>query len=95
MGKNYYVYIMASKKNGTIYVGITDDIKVRNLEHKLKKYDGFTAKYAVNNLVYFEVVPDLNSAMLREKQIKGLNRKKKISIIEENNPGWVDLTYSV
>ncbi len=87
--------MMASKKNGTIYVGMTDDIKVRNLEHKLKKYDGFTAIYDVDNLVYFKQVPDLNSEMLLEKKLKGLNRNKKISIIEENNPLWNDLTYSI
>ena len=87
--------MMASKKNGTIYVGMTDDIKVRNLEHKLKKYDGFTARYDVDNLVYYKQVPDFDSAIDSEKKLKGLTRKKKITIIEENNPDWNDLTYSI
>ena len=87
--------MMASKKNGTVYVGMTDDIKVRNLEHKLKKYDGFTAIYDVDNLVYYTQVPQLDSAISLEKKLKGITRKKKISIIEENNPEWNDLTYSI
>ncbi len=95
MEKMYYVYIMASKKNGTLYVGLTDDLATRNYEHKLKKYDGFTAKYGVDKLVYYEVKSDMNSAMLREKQLKGLLRIKKIKLIEENNPKWNDLTYSL
>ncbi|MEO8512868.1 MAG: GIY-YIG nuclease family protein [Ignavibacteria bacterium] len=85
----------ASKKNGTVYVGMTDDIKVRNLEHKLKKYEGFTARHGVDNLVYYTQVPDFDSAISLEKKLKGITRKKKISIIEENNPEWSDLTYSI
>jgi putative endonuclease len=86
---------MASKKNGTLYVGMTDDIIRRNMEHKLKKYDGFTARYNVDNLVYFQKEPDLNAALALEKKLKGLLRKKKILLIEENNPDWSDLTHSL
>lgn len=95
MEKNYYVYIMASKKNGTLYVGLTDDLARRNYEHKIKKYEGFTAKYGVDKLVYYEVKPDMKSALIREKEIKGKLRIKKIKLIEENNPELNDLTYSL
>jgi putative endonuclease len=95
MEKYYYIYIMASKKNGTLYVGMTDDIIRRNMEHKLKKYDGFTARNNVDNLVYFQKEPDLNAAFELEKKLKGLLRRKKISIIEETNHEWNDLTHSL
>ncbi|MFI5212133.1 MAG: GIY-YIG nuclease family protein [Ignavibacteria bacterium] len=95
MEKICYVYIMASKKNGILYVGMSDDLARRNYEQQLKKYDSFTAKYGVDKLVYYEVKTDMKSAMLREKEIKGKLRIKKIKLIEENNPEWNDMTYSL
>jgi putative endonuclease len=88
----YYVYILASKKNGTLYVGVTSDLKKRMYEHKNKIFKGFTEKYNVNQLVYFEQSQDIYSSIEREKQLKGFNRIKKINIIESVNPQWLDLS---
>jgi len=89
--KNYYLYILASKKNGTLYIGVTGDLIKRISEHKQKAVDGFTKKYNVHNLVYCEVYGDIKEAILREKQMKKWNRKWKIRVIEEKNPEWEDL----
>ncbi|OGP67718.1 MAG: hypothetical protein A2031_03360 [Deltaproteobacteria bacterium RBG_19FT_COMBO_43_11] len=89
--KQYYVYILASKKNGTIYVGITGDLIKRIYEHKQNLIDGFTKKYNVHDLVYYEVHTEIEEAITREKQIKRWNRKWKLRLIEEKNPGWNDL----
>ena len=89
--KQYYTYILASQKNGTLYVGVTSDIIKRVYEHKQNLVDGFTKKYNVHELVYYEKHIEVNEAILREKQIKKWNRKWKIRLIEENNPGWKDL----
>ena len=88
----YYVYIMATKKNGTLYTGVTNDINRRSFEHKthLNK-DSFTARYNVNKLVYIEVFENPEHAILREKQIKSWPRIKKIELIESTNPDWVDM----
>ncbi len=88
--KKYYVYIMTNKVNTVLYTGITNNLQRRLLEHKSKK-DIFTAKYRINKLVYFEDGDDVEQAILREKQIKGGSRKKKIALIESMNPGWEDL----
>lgn len=87
----YYVYILASKKNGTLYIGVTDDLIKRVWQHKNKLVDGFTKKYNVGKLVYFEITNDIRSAIMREKRIKKWNRQWKIELIEKNNPGWEDL----
>jgi len=87
----YYVYILASKMNGTLYIGVTSDIIKRIYEHKSDFVDGFTKKYAVHNLVYFEVTESVESAILREKQLKKWNRAWKIDLIEKNNSAWNDL----
>ncbi|MCS6988038.1 MAG: GIY-YIG nuclease family protein [Chloroherpetonaceae bacterium] len=90
--KTYYVYILASKRNGTLYVGFTNDLKRRVYEHKTGAIEGFTKKYGVKRLVYFEETPDANAAIRREKQIKGWRRDKKIALIESSNPEWTDLS---
>jgi putative endonuclease len=92
MQKQYYLYILASKRNGTLYIGITNDIIRRVGEHKLKFIDGFTKKYNVALLVYYEVFNDVNEAILREKRLKKWNRDWKIRLIESINPNWDDLT---
>jgi putative endonuclease len=88
----YYVYILASKKNGTLYTGVTNDIERRVYEHKHKLTPGFTSRYNVNRLVYYEEFNDIRDAIAREKQIKGWLRKKKIALIESMNPNWDDLS---
>ena len=87
-----YVYILFNKKNGTLYTGITADLKKRIYQHKNKIYEGFTSKYDVTKLGYYEVYNDIKAAIEREKQIKGGSRKKKILLIEILNPEWKDLT---
>jgi putative endonuclease len=89
----YHVYILASTRNGTLYTGVTNNILRRVYEHKKKIIKGFTSKYDVNKLVYFEEFDDINQAILREKQIKKWYRKWKIKTIEEFNPEWEDLFY--
>ncbi len=91
MAKQFCVYILASKKNGTLYVGVTSALTQRIWQHKNKLVAGFTAKYQVDKLVYYEVHDDANSAIRREKQIKKWNRVWKIELIEEMNPAWRDL----
>jgi putative endonuclease len=92
MMKQYYVYILASKRNGTLYIGVTNELKRRVVEHKDKLVDGFTKRYNVSILVHYELYPDVRNAILREKQLKTWKREWKIRLIEENNPGWKDLT---
>ena len=87
----YYVYILASKKNGTLYIGVTNDLIRRIYEHKNDLNDGFTKKYQVHNLVYFELFEDSYNAIVREKRIKTWKREWKIELIEKNNPDWKDL----
>lgn len=90
-----FVYILASQKNGTLYVGLTDDIIQRIKQHKNKVYDGFTKKYNVNNLVYFEKHNSIEDAAKREKQLKKWNREWKINLIIEKNPEWLDLSVNL
>ena len=87
----YYVYILASRRNGTLYVGVTNDLVRRVYEHKSDLVDGFTKRYGVHLLVYHENTGDVASAIQREKQIKKWNRAWKIKMIERMNPGWKDL----
>ncbi len=88
----YYVYILASQKNGTLYIGITNNIQRRIYEHKNNLIDGFTKKYKVHNLVYYEQTDSVESAIIREKQLKNWKREWKIKLIEESNINWVDLS---
>ncbi len=87
----YYVYILASKKNGTLYIGVTSDLVKRYYEHKHDLIDGFTKQYKVHNLVYFEITESIGSAISREKNLKKWNREWKIRLIEKGNPEWRDL----
>jgi len=87
----YYVYILASQRNGTLYTGLTNDLERRISEHKRKVVKGFTAKYNVNQLVYFEEFESANEAALREKRIKKWKRAWKLELIEKDNPNWNDL----
>ena len=91
----YYVYILFSKRNGTLYVGVTNDLIKRVWEHKNKVHKGFTEKYNVNKIGYYEICEDINAAILREKQLKAGKRKTKIELIESINPEWNDLYYKI
>jgi putative endonuclease len=88
----YYVYILTNFTNNVLYTGVTNNLERRLYEHKNKLIDGFTKKYNVNKLVYFEQTRNINSAIEREKQIKNYSRSKKISLIKNKNPNWLDLS---
>ncbi len=90
--KTYAIYIMASKRNGTLYTGVTSNLKKRVYQHKNGTYDGFTRKYNVHMLVWYEVTNSIEAAIRREKQIKKWRRKWKLKLIEELNPEWRDLS---
>lgn len=85
------IYIMASAKNGTLYTGVTSDLIKRVWQHKENLVEGFTKKYHVHQLVYYELANDMVVAIAREKQIKAGSRARKIALIERQNPAWVDL----
>jgi len=89
---SYYVYILCSQRNGTLYIGVTNDLTRRIYEHKTKIVKGFTEKYGVDKLVYMEEYDDVNDAIHREKCLKKWNRSWKIRLIEEVNPEWKDLS---
>ncbi|MEK7264448.1 MAG: GIY-YIG nuclease family protein [Bacteroidota bacterium] len=91
MHYRFFVYILASKKNGTLYTGVTNHLVRRVYEHKNNVVKGFTQKYSVHNLVYFEEFPDIRYAIEREKRIKKWRRQWKIELIEKLNPEWKDL----
>lgn len=85
------VYLMASQRNGTLYLGVTTDLLRRALEHREGRYEGFAKKYGCRTLVWWEQHCDLNEAIVREKRIKGWKRKWKLELIEKDNPSWRDL----
>ncbi|MBI2336060.1 MAG: GIY-YIG nuclease family protein [Deltaproteobacteria bacterium] len=89
--KKYFIYIMASRRNGTLYIGVTNDIVRRVYEHKNDLIKGFTERYKVHHLVYVEETDDVNAAITREKQLKKWKRSWKLRLIEELNPKWKDL----
>ena len=89
--KQSYIYIMSNKLNGTLYVGVTSDIIRRVYEHKNSLVDGFTKKYNLKTLVYYEIYDDITEAITREKQLKAGSRKKKIELINSINQSWGDL----
>ncbi len=91
MPKTGYVYILTSQKNGTLYIGVTSDLIKRIYEHKNSDVPGFTKRYGVMYLVYFEIFEDIEQAILREKRMKKWNRGWKIQLIEKSNPDWSDL----
>ena len=88
----FHVYILASRRNGTLYTGITNDLRRRVWQHKSKLIPGFTSRYGVNRLVYFEEFRNAASAIAREKQIKAGSRMQKLKLIERDNPDWTDLS---
>ena len=89
--KSYYVYIMANQNNKVLYIGVTSDLKKRVFEHKEKLVKGFTERYNLNKLVYFEETASIESAITKEKQMKKWNRQWKINLINKFNPEWKDL----
>ena len=91
MNKQYYVYIMTNRKNTVLYTGVTNDLKKRVYEHKEKLANGFTKKYNITKLVYYEVFEDIENAILREKQLKAGSRQKKIRLVNSMNKEWCDL----
>ncbi|MBA7596983.1 hypothetical protein ES703_16666 [subsurface metagenome] len=91
MSRQYYIYIMTNKTNTVLYTGVTSDLKRRVYEHKEKLVDGFTKRYNITKLVYHEVFEDIENAILREKQIKGGSRQKKIELVNSINKEWQDL----
>jgi putative endonuclease len=91
MSRSYYVYVLASDIGGTLYVGVTNDLVRRVYEHRSKVAEGFTKKYDVAKLVYYEVFEDIENAIVREKRLKKWNRAWKVRMIEEINPNWDDL----
>lgn len=91
MEKRFHVYLLASGRNGTLYVGVTSDLARRVWAHKNDAVDGFTKKYRVHDLVYFEELSTPEEAIVREKQLKKWRRKWKLALIEEGNPQWRDL----
>ena len=93
--KQYYVYILASRKNGVLYIGITNDLRRRVFEHKNNLIAGFTKKYNVNKLVYFELINQPMDAINREKRMKKWKRQWKIELIESMNPEWKDLYFEL
>ena len=89
--KTYSVYILANKRNGTLYIGVSSNLKKRIYEHKNGIIEGFTKKYKIHLLVYYELFNNVNEAITREKQLKKWNRKWKMELIEKANPQWKDL----
>jgi len=91
MTKQYYVYILTNKSNNVLYIGVTNDLVRRVYEHKNKMIDGFTKKYNLTKLVYYEATTDVRSAIEREKQLKNWHREWKLNLVKEFNPEWKDL----
>jgi putative endonuclease len=89
--KPSYVYILASKRNGTLYIGVTEDLIKRVYEHKNNLVEGFTKKYSVHTLVYYKQCDNIETAITQEKRLKRWNRKWKLELIEKENPDWKDL----
>lgn len=93
--KRYYVYILTSKENTALYIGVTNDLRRRLNEHKSGLSGGFTKRYHLCKLVYFEEFSEISEAILREKRMKGWTREKKDALIGERNPEWMDLSEGV
>ena len=92
MERGGFIYIMTNDNNTTLYIGVSSNLIARVLEHRNNKYpNSFTARYNLHKLVYFEIIPTIEEAIVREKQLKAGNRKKKIDLIEGQNPHWEDL----
>jgi len=95
MNKQFYVYIMTNQSNAVLYTGVTNDLRKRVYQHKEKLIPGFTSKYNLTKLVYYEIFDDSYDAIAREKQIKAGSRKKKIDLINTSNKDWEDLYYKL
>jgi len=93
--KDFYIYILAGKRNGTLYIGVTNDLIRRVYEHRNGLVEGFTNKYNVHRLVYYEKAEDSYNAIQREKRLKKWNRKWKLRLIENFNPEWRDLYFDL
>lgn len=93
--KQYYIYVMTNFENGTLYTGVTNNLVRRVYEHRNKLVEGFTKKYDLNKLVYYEIADTIDVAILREKQIKGGSRKKKLDMVNKFNKEWNDLYDSI
>lgn len=93
--KYYFVYILTNKIHTVLYIGVTRNLKKRTCQHKQKIVEGFTQQYKVDQLLYYEVYEDINEAIKREKRLKKWNRKWKERLINEKNPGWIDLYYEL
>jgi putative endonuclease len=91
LAMTYYAYLLASKKHGTLYLGLTRNLVRRVYQHRTKPVESFTSRYGVDKLVWFEIYDDAATAIAREKELKKWRRDWKIRLIEEQNPGWVDL----
>ncbi|MFD2917841.1 GIY-YIG nuclease family protein [Psychroserpens luteus] len=89
----YFTYLVTNNKEGTLYIGVTNDLERRMYEHKNKLVEGFTSKYNLNKLMYFEQFQYVNDAIRRENQLKNWNRQWKIELIEKDNPDWNDLSF--
>ena len=90
--RDFYTYIITNKRNGTLYVGVTNNLERRMFEHKQRLHDGFAKRYGLDRLVYFEHTDSITDAIYREKQIKSWLRIKKLQLIEIENPQWIDLS---
>jgi putative endonuclease len=95
VNKQPTVYILASKRNGTLYIGVTSDLVKRIWEHKNNMVEGFTKQYNVHLLVWYELHESMESAIIREKRLKNWKRKWKLELIERSNPKWLDLYYTI
>lgn len=93
--KQYYVYIITNKSNRVLYIGVTNDLVRRMFEHKRKLVEGFTKRYNLTKLVYYEITTDIESAIQREKQLKNWHRAWKRNLINESNPEWKDLSDNI
>lgn len=90
-GKSFFVYILTNKKNGVLYIGMTNSLLRRIQQHKSKEIEGFSKRYNLTKLVYYEIIDDVRSAIVREKQMQAWKRQWKIELIEKENPEWRDL----
>ena len=95
MKKQWYVYILASKKNGTIYIWVTSNLQQRMHQHKNNLMQGFTKKYHIHMLVYYEIFDIFREALVREKSLKWITRKRKLELIENSNPEWKDMSAEI
>ncbi len=93
--QTYFVYLITNRKNGTLYIGFTRDLSKRIEQHKTEVFEGFSKKYGLKRLVHYESYEDVNEAIAREKQLKNWKRAWKIALIEENNPDWRELYFTL